>query len=740
MCPDCLAELFDRADRRYRYAFINCTQCGPRYTIAHAVPYDRTHTSMAGFVQCSTCQAEYDDPLTRRFHAQPNACPECGPQLTLTSADGRALAAEDAVAATVARLASGQILAIKGLGGFHLACDARNANAVARLRQRKGREEKPLAVMVANAASALLLAEIDEAARWLLESRERPIVLLPKQATCDALLPGVAPGIAWLGVLLPYTPLHALLFHEAAGRPAGTAWLRERQPLVLIMTSANPGGEPLVIRNEEACRRLGSIADAVLMHDREILVRCDDSVVRHQPRCARHEAGHARLEAQGTRHEAGDARLEARGASHEAEQSGSPLLRQSDAPTFATEAPDLVSTPADSRTWSLAPRPCFVRRARGYTPQAIRLPAGGPPVLATGAWLKSTVCITRGDEAFLSQHIGDLDNAPTCVAMEETVAHLLEVLEVQPAAVTHDLHPDFHSTRFAVQFAHVRDIPVYGVQHHHAHIAAVLAEHRVVKPALGLALDGMGLGNDGSAWGGELLRVNGMQMWRIGHLRPLPLPGGDRAAREPWRMACAALYALGRSGEIAARDPGPAADAIRHMLARNLNCPLTTSAGRWFDAAAGLLRIKDTASFEGQAAMLLEGLAARHGPAAPLTNHFHIDADGTLDLLPLLGVLADATDAAEGAAVFHATLAEALATWVEVSADRERLDTVALGGGCFMNAILSDVLRHRLNKAGLWVLEAGQAPPNDGGLALGQALVGLLRLTAERAQERATCA
>jgi hydrogenase maturation protein HypF len=380
-----------------------------------------------------------------------------------------------------------------------------------------------------------------------------------------------------------------------------------------------------------------------------------------------------------------------------------------------------------------------VRRARGYTPQAIRLPASGPSVLATGAWLKNTVCITRGAEAFLSQHIGDLDNAPTCVAMEETVAHLLDVLEVQPTAVAHDLHPDFHSTRFAVQFAHARDIPVYAVQHHHAHIAAVLAEHRVDKPVLGLALDGVGLGDDGSAWGGELLCVDGAQMRRIGRLRPLPLPGGDRAAREPWRMACAALRTLGRSSEIAGRYPGPAADAITHMLARNVNCPLATSAGRWFDAAAGLLRIKDAASFEGQAAMLLEGLAARHGPAAPLANHFRIDADGTLDLLPLLGVLADTTDAAEGAAVFHATLAEALATWVSVSAERERLDTVALGGGCFMNAILSRTLRHRLVRAGLSVLEAEQAPPNDGGLALGQALVGLLRRIAEPFQERAAC-
>ncbi len=660
VCEDCLREMLDPADRRYRYAFINCTQCGPRYTITRTLPYDRANTSMASFVQCKACQSEYDDPLTRRFHAQPNACPRCGPRLSLTDAAGAVLDYGDPVAAAVEQLMRGKILAIKGLGGYHLACDARNPQAVARLRHRKSREEKPLAVMVAGAAAALSLAQLDGTAVHLLESRERPIVLLPKVGACDELLSGVAPGIAWLGVMLPYTPLHYLLFHEAAGRPAGTAWLRESQPLALVMTSANPGGEPLVIDNDEAYRRLHDIADAFLVHDRAILVRCDDSVVRRDARVA------------------------------------------------------------------------FVRRARGYTPRAIKLPANGPSVVATGAWLKNAVCVTRGDEAFLSQHVGDLDNAATCVAMQHTLAHLLDVLQVAPAAVAHDLHPDFHSTRFAADFAQQHGIPAIAVQHHHAHIAAVAAEHGVRRPVLGLALDGVGLGTDGTPWGGELLHVDGVQMQRVAHMRTLPLPGGDRAAREPWRMAAAALHLMGRTDEIAARFSQPAAAMVAQMLARSLNTPATSSAGRWFDAAAGLLAVKPIVSFEGQAAMLLEGLAARHGPVAPLSRGYAIDADGTLDLLPLMAALAEPIEPGYGAALFHATLSQALGDWVVAYAHRSGADEVALGGGCFMNSILSTALRRYLSASGLRVLEANQAPPYDGGLALGQALVGLQHLLATR--------
>src|SRR5574340_680473 len=575
-CPDCLAELFDPADRRYRYPFTNCTHCGPRYSITRHLPYDRPNTSMAGFALCPACQNEYDDPRDRRFHAQPNACPVCGPRLALLEADGRPALANDAIAATLERLRAGQIVAIKGLGGFHLMCDARNGEAVARLRSTKQREEKPFAVMLAGTASLAPYALCGEAERRLLEARERPIVLLQKQAECDAALPNVAPGMAELGVLLPYAPLHYLLFHETAGRPDGTAWLAAPQALALVCTSANPGGEPLVAGNGEALRRLSGIADAFLVHDRDILVRCDDSVVR-----------------------------------------------------------------------VLDAAPSFIRRARGHTPRAIRLAQAGRPVLTVGGWFKNTVCLTRGDEAFLSQHIGDLDNAATCRFLEDTAQHLMDVLEIEPELVAHDLHPDFFSTRFAVDFARQRGIPAIAVQHHHAHIAAVLAEHGLTGPALGLAL-----------------------------------PGGDRAAREPWRMAASALHALGRDEEIGQRFPSSVAGMVRQMLEKSFNSPATSSCGRLFDAAAGLLGVREVAAFEGQAAMLLEGLAGRHGPVAPLAGGFRLEADGSLNLLPLLAALADIGDAGQGAALFHATLAKALAAWVAAALEETGLSDIALGGGC----------------------------------------------------------
>ncbi|MBZ0104106.1 MAG: carbamoyltransferase HypF [Sulfuricella denitrificans] len=662
-CPACLAELFDPADRRYRYPFINCTDCGPRYTITRHLPYDRPYTSMARFPLCPECDREYRDPATRRFHAEPNACSLCGPQLSLCDATGQNIETQDIVATTVALLKAGQILAIKGLGGFHLACDARNAASVAILRERKQREEKPFAVMAANAAALNQIVMMSTAETELLQTRERPIVLLRKQPICDAALPGIAPGIAWLGAMLPYTPLQFLLFHEAAGRPPGIEWLSRPQDLLLLMTSANPCGEPLVISNDEAPARLSGIADAFVLHDRDIVVRCDDSVVRS---------------------------------------------------TAAV-------TPGDHFH--------FIRRARGYTPRAITLPQSGPSVLACGGWFKNTVCLTRGNEAFISQHLGDLDNAPTCEALEETVAHLMDVLQIRPEIVAHDLHPDFHSTRFGLEFAGERGIPALAVQHHHAHIAAVLAEHGIAAPVLGLALDGVGLGSDGSAWGGELLKVDGTGFERLGHLAPLPLPGGDRAAREPWRMAASALHRLGRGGEISQRFATPAAGMLHQMLEKGINTPSTSSCGRLFDAAAGLLRVKDMASFEGQAAMLLEGLAEVHGPAMPLHHGYEFTADGTLDLLPLLGALADTSDPAFGAALFHATLAQGLTAWVMQAAQRSDIRIVALGGGCFLNAILSRNLRESLTGAGLTVLEAQQVPPNDGGLSLGQAWVAMQHRT-----------
>lgn len=650
-CPDCIAELFSPANRRWRYPFINCTHCGPRYTITAHLPYDRPQTSMAVFRQCPACQREYDDPADRRFHAQPNACPVCGPRLALWSRNGDPIATDDVVAAAVARISAGEILAIKGLGGFHLVCDARNAQAVANLRARKHRDEKPLALMVANLASAAMWVELEAAAAAQLESTERPIVLAPKRPGVDALLPGVAEGVPELGLMLPYTPLHALLFHEAAGRPAGSEWLSEPQPLALVMTSANPGGEPLVTGNLEAVDRLGAIADALVVHDREILIRCDDSVVR--------------------------------------------------------AAPD---------------GPRFLRRARGYTPAAIALPAAGPAVLALGAWLKNTACLTRGRQAFLSQHIGDLENAASCRALDAAVEHLQAVLEVRPERIAHDLHPDFYSTRLALRVADALGVPAIGVQHHHAHIAAVLAEHGHAGPALGLAADGVGLGSDGAAWGGELLLLEGAGFRRLGHLAPLRLPGGDRAAREPWRVAAAVLHELGRGDEIARRFAFPAAATVATLLERALNAPPTTSLGRAFDAAAALLGDKLIQGFEGQAPMLLEALARAHGPVAPLPNGWSIEA-GVLSLAPLWRRLADERDPAHGAALFHATLIEALADWVLAAQRATGIEVLAAGGGCLMNQILAEGLSQRLAGSGLRVLLARAAPPNDGGIALGQAWV-----------------
>ena len=678
-CPACLADLCDPANRRWRYAFTTCTHCGPRYTVSGGIPYDREKTSLAPFPLCAPCAAEYTDPADRRFHAETTCCPDCGPRLRLLDASGTELPG-DSIAATLELLKAGKIVALKGLGGFQLACDARNAAGVAELRSRKQREEKPFAVMALNAASLAPFARVGEDEAALLAAPAAPIVLCPKG---DAELPGIAPGLAWLGAMLPATPLHLLLWHEAAGRPAGTALCDAPSDLLLVMTSANPHGEPLVITNDEALQRLAGIADAYLVHERAIVIRCDDSVVKA-------------------------VRGEERG------------VRSTRSRTDAN--PGTSSAPHPS---PLTPH-SFIRRARGYTPLPIPLAEDGPMVLAFGAYLKNTVCVAKGHQAFLSQHIGGLDNAAAIGFLEETVAHLLAILDVAPDLVAHDLHPDFASTRLAQAFAAEQGIPAIAVGHHHAHIAALAAEHGYDGPLLGLAIDGVGLGPDGGAWGGELLRVEGADCRRLGHLAPLRLPGGDRAAREPWRMAVSALHAGGHGHRIGAwlakRHPGRDAGPLLTMLARDLRCPPTSSLGRVFDAAAGLLGVRADARYEGQAAMELEGLAAAHGPAAPLAHGVIRSAD-RLDFAPLLSFLADCDDTAPGAAVFHATVARGLADWVVAAAQETGLVSVACGGGCAMNAILMTALRGYLEGAGLTLLEARRAPPNDGGLALGQAWV-----------------
>jgi hydrogenase maturation protein HypF len=703
VCDECLAELFDPSSRRHRHAFITCTHCGPRFTVTRALPYDRPQTSMAAFPLCPACSSEYTAPADRRFHAETTCCPQCGPRLNLSDAQGQTLTG-DPITQTLRLLQSGGIVAIKGLGGFHLACDARKADAVARLRFRKNREAKPFAVMLANVASVAPYAEIrhceppvpgqiphtdlqpgpvtasdarqsmqsgshgfpryarEDQLRTLLESRERPIVLLRTQAGCDAALPGVAPGLQRLGVMLPATPIHFLLFHEAAGRPAGTAWLDQPQALVLVMTSANPGGEPIVRDTAEAHARLAGIADALLDHDRDIVARCDDSVLQVA-------AGSAQ----------------------------------------------------------------FIRRSRGVAPAAMALPQAGASVLAFGSHLKNTVCVTRGPDAFLSPHIGSLDNAASCQFQDETVQRLCDLLDVKPKLVAHDLHPDDYSTRAAVAYAQRHDLPTLAVQHHHAHIAAVCAEHGWQGPLLGLALDGVGLGSDGTAWGGELLRVDGAHFARLGHLRPLPMPGADRAAREPWRMAAAVLHALGRNAEIVQRCQDPAASTVAAMLARQFNCPRTSSMGRVFDAAAGLLGLSHTLAYEAQAAMLLEQAATQHiqahGWPDPMPNGYLISASAAisqLDLLPVLDALIDARDVGHAAAVFHATLAAALTDWVLQAVNTTGLTTLAWGGGCFLNALLTSQLRQNLQGQGITLLAPQRSAPGDGSIALGQAWVACL--------------
>lgn len=629
-CEACLDELFDPASRFYLYPFVNCTHCGPRYTITRRLPYDRPHTSMAGFAMCEACARDYRDPDNRRFHAEPIACPQCGPQLS------------HPVEHVVASIRRGEIVTLKSLGGFHLLCDARNETAVSELRRRKGRDAKPFAVMVASLASLEPVAVADEAERALLTSHERPIVLLKSR---NALAPSIAPGLSHVGVMLPYTPLHHLLFHAASGGQPGRDWQHEPVDLVLVATSANPGGEPLVIDDADAHLRLAGIADLIVTHDRPIVVRADDSVMAVVGRA-----------------------------------------------------------------------PAFVRRARGHVPNPILLPREVPPVLAVGGLLKATVTVTRDREAFVSQHIGDLDSAEGIRFFEETVAHLLSLLGVDPVAVAHDLHPDFASTRFAESFGR----PTIAVQHHHAHAAAIAAEHRFEDPVLGLVLDGYGYGSDGGSWGGELLLADGAQSYRLGHLAPLFLPGGDMAAREPWRMAAAALHALGRGEEIAQRFMDhPQASRLAAMLADGAFVS-TTSAGRLFDAVAGLLGVCSVQHYEGQAAIELEALV----DTPRVLDHGWRVTDGVLDLAPLLQVLAvPGFDRVAGAELFHGTLAAALADWVSSAARDAGVPIVALGGGCFLNRVLTTALAQALRGRGLTPMFARALPPNDGGLSLGQAWI-----------------
>jgi hydrogenase maturation protein HypF len=653
VCEDCLDDLFDPASRFHLYPFVNCTHCGPRYTLTKRLPYDRAQTSMARFAMCEDCARDYADPTNRRFHAQPIACFACGPRLSRLSPDASLKArgpegvsdrepSGSLIADIVATIRNGGIVALKGLGGFHLLCDARNEQAVAELRRRKGRDAKPFAVMVANEASARRLGCCDEAELRLLRSTARPIVIVERR---EALAPSVAPGLSRIGVMLPYAPLHHLLFHAAAGAPSGRQWRSAPQDLVLVATSANVSGEPLVVDDEEARAKLGSIADLIIGHDRAILARADDSVAA-----------------------------------------------------------------------VIAGAPAFLRRARGFVPEPIALAEDGPDTLAVGAHLKTTITVTRGREAFVSTHIGALDNRATIEFHRETIARMLDILDVRPERVACDLHPDLASTRYAEE----RGLPLVRVQHHAAHVAAIAAEHQIEGPLLGAALDGYGYGEDGGAWGGELMLVERGEWRRIGHLSPLPLPGGDRAAREPWRMGVAALARLDRCGEAFTRFAQFPLAGKTAMLASSPLAVRTTSLGRMFDAAAALLGVRYEQDYEGQAAMELEALC--RAPCAQ-SGAFALRG-GVLDLAPLFSaLLAPGIDARTGSELFHGTLIEALTQWIVEAANGLGHARAALGGGCFMNRILAEGVARRLREQGVEPLLARAAPANDGGLSLGQAFI-----------------
>ncbi len=651
-CELCRQEIFDPADRRYRYPFTNCTNCGPRFTIISDIPYDRPNTTMRAFQMCSQCQAEYDDPLDRRFHAQPNACPVCGPQLALvpyhpsltpTRGEGNT----DPISATAHLLLEGRILAIKGLGGFHLACDATNEAAVQTLRQRKHRPHKPLAVMIREVETVRQYCEVTPAEEELLRSPQAPIVLLRWREGTD-IAPSVAPGQRYLGVMLPYTPLHHLLLQDA-GRP-------------LVMTSGNLSEEPIARDNDEAWQRLHGIADAFLLHNRDIYARYDDSV-------------------------------------------------------FIVEEG--------------APRP--IRRARGYAPFPVRLAMPVPQVLACGAEMKSTFCLTRDEYAFISQHIGDLENLETLEHYQNTIDLYQRLFRIQPALVAYDLHPDYLATQFALQL----DLPKVGVQHHHAHIVACMAENGVAEPAIGVALDGTGYGTDGTIWGGEFLLARYEGFERMGHLQTVPVPGGAAAIQRPYRMAYAYLRTL--LGEVPeglaflASVPAEELAVMDRQMERGINAPLTSSCGRLFDAVSALLGIRGIANYEAQAAIELEMAAAGCLGTYPYQIR---ERDGRLvvELGDLFAALVAAVRAGDPvpliAGRFHNTVVAFVVDMCERLRQATGNNTVAISGGVLQNRRLFKHLGRALGEAGFKVLTHRQVPCNDGGISLGQAVIASYRKVA----------
>ncbi|MBD3422053.1 MAG: carbamoyltransferase HypF [Chitinivibrionales bacterium] len=654
ICDDCRNELFDPADRRYRYPFINCTNCGPRYTIIKDLPYDRPLTTMSVFDMCAECRSEYENPADRRFHAQPTACPRCGPQLSLLDENGAPVDTSAPVTALVQRLQAGQIAAIKGIGGYHLAVDAENEDAVKRLRRRKMREAKALAIMIVSVEQARRFCNIDKTEQEVLESPQRPIVLLRKKASPSTLAESVAPGNPWLGVMLPYTPLHYLVLEKSLN--------------ALVMTSANLTDEPIAYQNAEAQTRLRNIADCYLTHDRDIYLRADDSVLR--------------------------------------------VIEQT---------------------------PNMLRRSRGFVPIPVFLKRKLPPILAVGAELKSAICLSKGNRAFVSQHIGDLKNKETFDYFEQTVGHLSAMLDITPECIAHDLHPDYLSTFYAQQ----QNVRLCGVQHHHAHAVSCMAEHGIEHTVIAVCYDGTGYGADGAVWGGEVLLADYRKFTRAAHLQYVRLPGGNSAVKEPARMAMSFLHEIYR-GDLAAcpaslvkQYSAEQMAVLQKMLQSGINAPFTSSCGRLFDAVAALLNVRHQVAYEGQAAIELE-LLAHAAPPCSATYPAPIEAcaEGNIIATPVL-LRSIVEDIAAGtpreviAAQFHNSVADFTAEVCQSTGRSHGINEVVLSGGVFQNFYLLTKTVGLLRARGFKVYYHTIVPPNDGGIALGQLMISQARLGGE---------
>jgi len=646
-CPDCLKEIFDPADRRYRYPFTNCTNCGPRFTIISDIPYDRPKTTMNSFRMCPDCRKEYDDPLNRRFHAQPNACPVCGPRLELLDAKGSPIACDDIMQKTAELLKNGKTVAVKGLGGFLLACDATSATAVNLLRRRKNRPAKPLAVMVSSLSEANRHCEVSEAEAALLSSPGSPIVLM-KWRPDSALSKAVAPGLKYLGLMLPYTPLHHLLLRETG--------------IPLVMTSGNLSEEPIARDNDEALRRLGNIADFFLMHNRDIYARYDDSVMTVEQQTPR-----------------------------------------------------------------------FVRRARGYAPYPVRLPYNSRQILGCGAEEKNTFCLTRDNYAFVSQHIGDMENLETLEHYVNTIALYKKLFRIEPQIVACDMHPEYLPTKYAKELAADGKTKLAPVQHHHAHIVACLAENGIAGPAIGVSFDGTGYGTDDRIWGGEFMVADYKKFNRVAHLEYLPLPGGALAIKKPYRTALGYLLSLGITLDKKLPLLKYVADGeleiIRDQVKKSINTPLTSSMGRLFDAVSALTGVRGVIEYEAQAAIDLEMLAY-DAPGESGFYPFSLEEQDGISIIRIHALfdaiikdLRNNTPKAVIAARFHNTIAQMiLETCRHISAETG-ITQAALSGGVFQNRLLSNKSAALLESAGFQVYTHRQVPCNDGGISLGQVVI-----------------